>query len=326
LVRGDDLLLKFVFFTDPHVTNHWPESRTDNFLEAILNKIRWVVDFANEERAHILIGGDLIDKYNTNPEVINMLIEELRRARKRVFGIIGNHDVYGQNWEVISKVILGAIFASGTVNLLTLKPTVLVEGNVSVQLTGANYIPDIDKHKELYRIKKLPDVGPAIHLVHGFLVNQNWPTFDHSQYTVLHEVTTDADITCTGHEHHGYGIEEVDGHLFTNPGALGRVSASEGEIKRVPKVTLIKCYPDHVEALLFNVPARPGSDILSRERLEEIKQHNEMLNVFKDSLQNERLSCNIHDVFEAQARGMGVSDAVRERALRAFEVFDGRNV
>lgn len=318
------IIIKFVFMTDPHVTDKWPASRQDNFLGAILEKIRWVVDFANNEGAYLLVGGDWVDTYYSSPDVINLLLIELRKAKLQVFGIIGNHDIYGQNYHVIHKVIAGTLFNSGVVTLLTARPLVVVNNGVSVQLTGANYVPDIDRHKSLYQTTKLEGVDRAIHLAHGFVVNKNWPTFDHSQYTVMHEIVTEADVTCTGHEHHGYGVEVIGDQYFTNPGALARINASEGELKRIPRVTLIKCTKKSVECLLFNVPCQKGSIVLDRSKIIEMKEHNEILNVFKDSLQNEILIRDDNAIFEAQARQSGVDNTIKNIALRAFEEYDRR--
>lgn len=317
--------MNFVFVTDPHVTHAQPVSRKDNYFETIINKLRWVVNLANAHDAHIIFGGDIVDAYNVSPAVITAIAKILRAANKQCYGIIGNHDIYGHTWSVMDQVMVGPLFASRLITLLTEEPIILTEGDIKVQLTGANYIPDIDEHKELYQVRKQKDVDYAVHVVHGFLVNKNWPSFDHSQYTTIHEVITEADVICSGHEHHGYGIEKVGETLFTNPGALGRVHASEGEMARMPQVTAIVCTKEEVRLQLVDVAcAKPGEEVMSRAHIVAEKAKQASLNTFIQGLQAEMMICDINAVFERQARALNIEPAVREKAIEAYGAYDAR--
>lgn len=328
LNRKEDGMLKFIFCTDQHITNTQPRARVDNYYNTMLEKLRWVVDFANKEDAILLLGGDLVDNYNVSPRVITDIARVLTDSKHQIYSIIGNHDIYGHQWGVIDQVMLGPLYATGLIRLLTMSPQILTSRNsdVYVQLTGANYVPDFDTRKELYDVVKVPKADCALHLVHGFLVNKNWPLFDHSQYTTIQEVMTQADIICSGHEHHGYGIEVVGNKMFTNPGALGRVHASEGELLRKPQVSLIKCYKDHSDIFLIDVPAKSGTEVLSRTHILEEKAKNESLAIFSNSLQAQMLSCDVNAVFDVQAKLLNIEPGVRSKALDAYTVWDSRMV
>jgi len=318
--------VNFVFCTDPHVTNIKPRSRVDNYYETIMRKLDWVVNFTNENNAHLLLGGDIVDSYTAHPEVVNKIAQSLSLLKKQAFSIIGNHDIYGHNYEVINQVILGTLYNSGLLKLLTMTPLVISDGKLNIQLSGANYVPDIDSRKDLYSINKLPGVNCAIHLIHGFLVNKNWPEFDHSQYTTVQEVVTQADVVCSGHEHHGYGIETVNNVIYTNPGAAGRIHASVGEMSRVPKISLINCYADRVDVSLVPIPCALGTEVMSREHIIAEKEKQQRLGTFTDALQTQMLACDINAVFEQQAKTLGIETSVRVKAIEAYRVYDEARV
>lgn len=314
--------MKFVYMTDQHITNKWPQSRLDNYLETILNKVEWVIQFANQEDAYILLGGDLVDRYTCSPEVVNKIISIFRTANKPIFGIVGNHDVYAQNFHVLDNVILGTVFKSGIVNLLTADPIFITEDNMVVQLTGANYIPDMEKHKELYQPVRCPDSNWSIHIIHSFLIKKHWETLKR-QYTLITEVNSSADIILAGHEHQGFGVVEDNGTIFINPGSLGRISSSLTEIARKPCIALIELTPEGRGAQIIEVPCAPdGNDVLSRELIEVEKARKEHLNTMNDLLTIMDTTIGIADIFETRARIDDIAPEVKILSKRAIEVYE----
>lgn len=319
-------LQSYLFSTDWHVTDNWPESRKDNYLNTIMGKVEFVVSLANKLDAHLLLGGDLVDKYNSKPKIINLLISQLIKAKQEVFGIIGNHDIFGHNHEVIKRVILGALFESKVVTLLDARPRIITKNGVSVQLTGTNYTPDIDvKGVSSYSIVKAPEANFAIHLVHGLLVERHLPVMKSRNYTLLTEVITRADVLCCGHEHTGFGVRLFENVIFTNPGALGRINASLKELRRMPFVSYIKVYSDHVEVDLIAVPAATGPEVLSRQKIIETLKRKKMLTEFKDNLSLTdigRGSLTLKDILEEKARLGNVGEDVVNVSLRAIKEYE----
>lgn len=316
--------VNFVFITDPHATNKWPESRTDDFLKAILTKISWSIQLANELDAFVLVGGDWVNKYNSRPEVINLLMSVLRLAKNTIFGIIGNHDIYGHNYNVINNVTVGSLFASGLVTLLDNDPLIISRNGIQVQLTGTNYRPNIDKDKTIYYVPKHPEADQAIHLTHSFLLQKPWPNVPRDVFTCIDEVSTDVDVMCIGHDHRGFGIVEKDGTIFTNPGALGRISADLVELKRQPKVTLIRVYKDHCEASLVNVPAQPGNEVLDRERIIIEKERKKALVSFRNTLDIDlgTVVCDINELMVMHAKAANIPENVFGVSKKAVDTYE----
>ncbi len=315
--------LKFIFATDPHITDKWPESRLDDYEETIFNKLSWVISLTNQLDAILLLGGDLVDKYHSKASVINKLISILKLAKNDIFGVIGNHDIYGHNSEVINEVILGTVFNSGLIKLLSRSsPVFLEKENILVQLTGSNYMPNFDKDSSQYYVEKDKNTDYAIHVVHGFLTEQHWPTLKNRGYVLISEVNTEADVVCSGHEHIGFGIKKFGDKFFTNPGALGRIKANMREINRTPQVTLLEVYKDHIEAALIEVPSVAGNKVLSREKIKEKLLRKKMLEDISYSLTQERQLCNLEEIFNDQAKLLGIDKEVLQMSRKALEEYE----
>ena len=319
----------FVFLTDPHITNSWPDSRKDDFLSVILGKLAWCVHLANEANASIIMGGDLLNKYNLRPGVVNAAMRVLREARNPIFSIIGNHDIYGQNYTVADDLLIGTLFSSGLVKLLDKDPYFLpvVDGSDKViQLTGFSYLPNIDKSPAAYEIQKSVDknVVCAIHVVHGFLLANPWKNLAADRYTVIEAINTEADIVCVGHEHQGFGIQHSKNTTFVNPGSLGRISSNLKEIVRVPKVAVINVYVDEYTVDLVNVPAPQGADVLDREAIKAEMLQKQKLAEFRNSLGETVLSdtIDLNELFTAAAEKLKISEDVLKVSLNALDAHD----
>lgn len=318
--------IPFLFFTDPHATDKWPASRTDNFLSAILSKIVWLTKLANSTGSYMLVGGDWVHRFSGRPAIINSMMTILRLANKGVFGIVGNHDIYGHNYEVINDVSAGSLFASGLVTLLDSDPLIIEEHGIRVQLTGTNYRPDIDRDKSIYSIKKAPGADRAIHLTHSFLLAKPWPNIAADKFTVIDEVRTEADVVCIGHDHRGFGVQQRGNTLFTNPGGLGRISADLAELRRMPRATLIRVFKDRCEATLIDVPAPPGNKVLDRQILEEEIQRHRNLQQFKENLSLDfgpaDIVSDIDEIFNNQARLQRIDKAVLDISVKALHTYE----
>lgn len=80
-----------LFVGDPHVEARNPEFRSDIYPEAILEKIRWVLEYARKNVLLPVFLGDLFDKPRNNPTwLVGRLIDLLIDAD--AIGIYGNHD------------------------------------------------------------------------------------------------------------------------------------------------------------------------------------------------------------------------------------------
>jgi len=321
--------LRLLYFCDLHVRGTSPRARTDNYLEAITGKLRWVVarlnEFAAEGPAAGICGGDLFDSPDASYSVTGLVAEILREAQAEILAIAGNHDLYGYNPETLGRTPLGLLVRLGLLRLL--KPN---EGyclpDYGVRITGRGFDWDVDKSIDDYAQKADGVAAIRIHVVHGMAVEQPLPGM--VRHTLLQEVRN-TDLVLTGHEHIGYGHKMHGRTSWINPGALGRLTAHVEELGRQPRVAVISCLPlddkraPDWEVEFADVPCKPGPEARSRDALQEIAAREERITEFLELLRAESAAAKLLDVpalLTYLAEQHQIPQTIVSEALRRIEL------
>ena len=111
--------MDIAFAGDTHLVETTPRSRKDVFYQSVLKKMEYVI-FNNDVTIFL---GDLFHKPATSNVVMSGLMDLLIRAEqagKRVYTIIGNHDVpmASVEEENLSKTSLNILFKTGLIKEL----------------------------------------------------------------------------------------------------------------------------------------------------------------------------------------------------------------
>ena len=322
--------MKILVVNDTHIRGTTPSRRIDNFKETLLAKLAEVKSIAEKEDVKfVLHTGDLFDRPDTAPSVVNEFIKLLREFSMPIRLVAGNHDLYGHNPDTLPRTMLGVLVASGIVELIKPEGMVLEEDNVKLQLTGQSFDYTLDNNStSAYEVEKKESVDYALHLVHGMLLDK--PVFEEG-YTLIENIDTEADITVTGHYHLGYGIKKYAGTYFVNPGSLVRISADLKEIARMPQVALIELN-DSIDIKLITLDsAKPGSEVLDRTELERQKFREKKLADFNREISaaGEFKHFKIDDILDEVASNQNISKKIKEEALnrisQAQERLGGQN-
>ncbi len=318
--------MKFLFFTDSHIRGTTPKNRKDNFYETLKNKFYEVGDISKQLRVdYILHGGDWFDRPDISPSIVREFAVIIKSFDKPIYTVAGNHDIYGHNPETVGRTMLGLLEGTGIINLIDYDDEVILEKDgIRVQLTGKSYNYDIDgeNFRNYYIVKKREDVDYAINIVHGMLLLK--PFYEGIQYTLLDDIKeTQADITFAGHYHSGFGVREIDSKYYINPGSIVRVSSSLTEIGRRPEVVYLKLDSDgiHIEEIELKT-ARPGHEVLDREKLEAAKDRNLKLHQFYQGIEasGKYKKIDISQIVEEIASNDELSREVKEEALRRIGI------
>ncbi len=324
--------MKFIFMTDTHCRTNNPISRKDNFPETILKKMDWVIEFANSIDAFILHGGDWVNRPDTSPAYVSRMCELLKKAKYPILGILGNHDIYGYNPMTYYRTPLHIASSCDAFRIIGETP---VKFGDNIYVSGANSTGLLDKNgrtTEYYTPRAtIPkeDGEIRIHIVHGFLTDHSWP--EGVPHTLINSVTdTDADILLTGHEHMGYGVMTMNDTVFCNPGALGRVSASVGDVNRDVRIAVITVEDGKAMVDLVPLPAdiaKPADEVIDRKALEEEKAAQERIETFAAQIEqinvddDPSISLNdameyIHQVLSSnEFEGEKITDTIRQVTL-----------
>ena len=151
--------MKLVWRTDVHLSERNPRSRTDNWREAIINKLRQVGEIAREvDASAVLDGGDFFDiksPSRNSHDLIREVAEVHQDYPCPTYANVGNHDcVYG-DYTYLPQQPLGVLFSTGVFNRLYDEHEVTFEKNgVTVRVVGIPYhgtTYDMDRFKNIQK-------------------------------------------------------------------------------------------------------------------------------------------------------------------------------
>ena len=320
--------MKFLFFTDAHIRGNSPKSRMDNFVETLKNKFMELVEVSNTEKVDaVLFGGDLFERPDVSLSVVKEFLSIIKKFPLPIYSVIGNHDVFGQNPEVVGKTMLGILEETGIIEFLTSTPKIFTNNQgKAIQITGGHYFYGVDDvNKESYIVKeKLADF--SIHIVHGFLLYR--PFIKGIHHTLIDEISnkTKADITIAGHYHSGFGIKKFDDKYFINPGAISRVSSSISEIDRIPSYLIIDINENINIELRQLKCAKNGEEVLDREKLQEEYKKMNLINEFANQItsygnfETVRLEKLIDEIAALEKIPDNIKKEALDRIARAQEI------
>lgn len=325
--------MKLIFITDTHGMASNPGSRLDTFSEALLNKMRYIGEYAKEiEATAILHGGDWLH----TPDVSESFVRELSRIVKSypcpVYGILGNHDIYGYNPTTFNRTSFGVAEGIGLFTRLSRSNPILIEnGKDRVAITGQDSYFDLDKpgHMNDYTDSTRINDAVNIHIVHGMLVEKEWPQVSCTTIDNVMDNNPNADIILTGHEHTGFGVkekysEEEHKVIFCNPGSLARVTAGTGDVRKDVRMAVITIEGANYDVSLVNLPlhiARPASEVLDTDKLAEEKANKENLQKFIAKMNNTTVKqdFNVYESLNRLCEDQGIDKSVEEECRQQLQ-------
>ncbi len=282
---------KLFYSTDWHAKGKNPSSRIDDYPSTIESKIRTFFRLGEEYGVDAYAcGGDMVDSAYLSPQYVtrlgHVINEELEATQKKLYYVLGNHDIIAYNPDSITSTSFG-IFLSFVKNMILLSKTPIIMPQ-GVAITGISSYAQLDKHiygedgsivQHRYRDWVVEETTrPHIHIVHGFLSPK--PILEDIPHTVIDEMKhTKATVTLGAHDHTGFPVTKTDNGLVYNPGALGRVFASHAEMKRMPKYVLVTIHEDgtpEIQPIACPV-AELGDMVMNRQLLDEKKAKEALL-------------------------------------------------
>lgn len=322
--------LTFIVTGDLHFRSENPRSRKDVFEDAMLSKLLEVFQLANGYGADaIIIPGDIFDTTNVGLKTIShlgyCLSTWINEFNVPVLTVSGNHDLPAGNKTALERTPYGLLSKFGFIRDLEDETFYIpfLTSDIGAEVTGCgfDFRTDTEEGRGQFNIgSDFPgNYTVWINVVHSMLMAT--PPITGMRHTLIDDVQTDADIIISGHFHDGFGIiRRPDGKLFINPGALCRLSASETEMKRTVQVALltVRSKTDYEAELIPLQSARPAEEVLDREAIVEKKEHQNWLENFFESLQQEGEAkfLEVREIIENMAKLESLSPAVKDEALQ----------
>jgi len=237
------LLSGLFFIGDPHVESRTPGFRRDNYPETVLGKLKWCIEYCEQQNLQPIFLGDIFDKPRDNPNwLISRLLDIL--DGQCVPTIFGNHDCANPHLDENDSLTLLA--KAGAVRLLDQQHLwscsfdgrrVVVGGspyrypipdefsigrdNVQLAFNAASGVSDSQRSEWLQSMSQLDLV---IWLTHHDLT---FPNPNEAVITHFKELVG-IDYVINGHIHRRASADVVRGQTtWVNPGNIVRRSRSD---------------------------------------------------------------------------------------------------
>ena len=282
---------------DPHVEGRVPGFRKDDYPRVILDKLKWCLDYATEERLLPVVLGDLFHLPRDNP---NWLLSELLELLEReIIGVYGNHDV--RTNEITIDDSLNVIVTAGRMRLLdpdhVCRKTiggrsVLIGGTPWGQPLPSEFQPGDDSAPLVFWICHHDLIVPGYELL-GKIEPREIPGVD---------------VVINGHVHHRLQTVGTGQTLWMTPGNISRRIRNGATRSQVTAVLRIDITPGGWTRRYVEVPHRPFEEVFHK--------------TVCDGPVDEATSAFVAGLAELQSRRTETGDVLTEFLDRNLSQFD----
>ena len=317
--------INLVWRTDVHLSDRAPSSRTDDWADAVFDKLGQVRDLAREVGAAAIIdGGDFFhikSPGRNSHALVNRTAEHHSTYPCPVYCTPGNHDsVYG-DYAFLPQQPLGVLSSTGVYKrLYDEHEAVFTHDGITVRVVGIPY------HGTTYDMERFTSIVKGdedilICVAHVLASHKGGTMFegeDIVKYADL--VDTAPDVYLFGHWHKDQGVEEIGGKQFVNIGSLTRGALSQDNMDRIPSAAVLRCTDKGVEIEVVPLNVRPAEDVFDVEgRARQVKRQVEM-DSFVEAIREALQPTEGEQTLAEAVEGMGdVPNEIRERALAYLE-------
>lgn len=260
---------RFVFITDTHFAAS-SNVRTDNYFQSLIDKLQFVIEYANSKEATILFSGDFFDKPSVPLFVISTIIRRLSECHHVPYVINGNHDKLFNNPDYSYKTALHLLYTAGSVNIVD---------NMVIELDDCvitNVLPLKDRNK------------PQLVLYHGFLNKEVDTVKGYSVYfTDLN--TSDQGLVLLGHDHEPYDDVKYNNLTIIRAGSMTRAIRTDSS-ERTPVLIDILIKDGAVKYKRVNIPCLPSDKIFkpkAAKAVEVVQDYSSLIEQIRQSSSND---------------------------------------
>ena len=317
-------MINLLWRTDAHLADQAPQSRTDDWTETVLGKLKQVGELARIHKAvGVLDGGDLFH--------VKSPIRNSHQLVQRVMGVqagypcptwatVGNHDVKYGDIAFLGEAPLGDLFESGVIKPLYLPEheAIFVEDGVKVRVVAVPYHgTEYDMNRFSTITKK--DEDWLVVLVHCLASAQPGEFFfkeDVLRYVDLAGFAPD--IYLAGHWHKDQGIHKVGGKTFVNIGSLTRGALTQDDLTRIPKVALLRFQKTSFKIDEIPIQIQPAEEVFNIEGKLRAEKRESTMETFVENLKTSLVK-EVGPSLLDEVRAADAPDNVKERTIGYLE-------
>jgi len=349
-------MVTLLWRSDVHLSDQTPQSRTDDWAQTVLGKLKQVGNMASREGAHAVIDGGDFFNIKSPSRNSHRLIRQVADIHKQyscpVFANVGNHDCVFGDISFLGQQPLGVLFSSGVFERAYSQYEVYfgpqVPNSTAISAfrfdrAGGGWLDgnpfsnrqEANKQIPIVRVVGVPyqgtkydlgwigiDKGPedylvvAAHLLASPKGGQMFEGEDIIKYDDLKGFG--ADVFMFGHWHKNQGVEQVGGKWIVNIGSLTRGSISQDDVGREPSVAVLRFDKDTVTIKCIPLRVGPPEVVFNLENRKRQEKRKMQMAGFIASIQ-EALVAPTGPSLREVVMLAPVDPVVRERALLYME-------
>jgi DNA repair exonuclease SbcCD nuclease subunit len=275
--------VKLLLIGDVHLSDTPPSVRTDSYAQDIIDKLSWIIDFANVHVVDAVVQlGDMFHiktPSRTSHGLVQMTAEVFSHSFAPVFVVPGNHDMRHDRYESLSSQPLGTLALSPNISLL--------DGwDKEHGIFGIPYTEDFQQFQTEVNTAAAREAG--IIAAHAAI----FPSDVHPPYS--HWNADQIDTHCIplayGHIHEPHGSYQVNGSWFCNNGAISRGSLHQETVNRALSVTIFDTEKAEDPFSRLPIPYRPAEEVFKLDVHQEKQERIAKLDDFLHEVQGVSLT------------------------------------
>ena len=287
--------VKFITFTDVHISDINPSARLGDYKKDILNKLKQIGAAGKKLGVNFYVfGGDLyhIKTPIRNTHNLNtLLMETFSGFGAPIYSTEGNHDIRG-TYKTFDEQPLKVLYTSGTLEQIREK---------ELTINGINLLLRSNDFAEEQEIN-IPKIGhnlktydASICALHVYSTPKGGMLFKTKLFSYDEISKIGDDIFVLGHYHIDQGIQTLNTNgliqYFINLGAISRGTTSEDNISRDPKIGYIEIEKDDngkisIKAQAIKLKVKPSSEVFNLDEKKSEQEKQEATAAFVEKLQS----------------------------------------
>lgn len=309
-------MARILHATDLHLHASRPRARKDDYTEALLRKLKFVVDCANEDCDAVIFSGDLFDSANEPAELVQRAQEVIDASDIPWFLCAGQHDIEGYQTATAfqgssfgrlvgrcrhcSTPMYDTVSEKATwVTCYTFHDPAVVASFWDVGTSTQWMNPDTKE-------RNLQNAG--ILVVHDMIVPRQVPWNHILSSSIL--APPNCKVILAGDYHARFSAKTANGVPVVNPGALARKTVDDAD--RAPAVWKFTLDDDGLhDTEKTTVPHAPKEEVFRLDEIEQAQQESVDTSRFEESVQalaSTVDSSDPHTILDEIAKTIGEED------------------
>jgi DNA repair exonuclease SbcCD nuclease subunit len=305
--------MKFLFYTDIHLSGVNPRHRIDDFPRTMLAKLRETYAIAEETGCEfVTFGGDFFNSHRIfSYEVISEAMDVMCDSPLKTYACVGEHDLYGHSPNTYPSSTLAFMVRRCANFKILFDPVDLGNVVLHAKHEWENMQESMKRPIDTKRLNVL--------LCHELITNKK-AMFDIIDTKTLNPCPYD--VVLSGDLHDGYDVHEVGNTMFCNPGSLARRAIND--LNRTPQVAIIETEKGQVPYIEIRQLkcAKAGSEVFGESIAELARKTDEFDgDAFTDEMMDfEAESVDVYELIQKVGTKNGLRKAVLDYLAQKREV------